>query len=72
MAEAELDGRRQTHTFLLPDQSGAIPTSTEARAKRRIAALEEELEMMKQDRGTKQRFVTYHLTHFITLSHGFS
>ncbi|KAG2130505.1 hypothetical protein BD769DRAFT_1355570 [Suillus cothurnatus] len=61
MAEAELDGRRQTHTFLLPDQSGAIPTSAEARAKRRIAALEEELEMMKQDRGTKQRKTTFYV-----------
>jgi hypothetical protein len=44
------------YSHSLADQSGAIPTSTEARAKRRIAALEEELETMKQDRGTKQRF----------------
>lgn len=48
----------QTHGLILPDLSGAVPTSIEARAKRRIAALEEELQTMKQERGTKQRFVT--------------
>ena len=38
-----------------PHLSQAIPTSADARAKRRIAALEEELETMQQGRGTKQR-----------------
>jgi hypothetical protein len=41
----------------IPDLSGAIPTSSEARSKRRIASLEGELEMLRQERGTKQRFV---------------
>ncbi|KAG1878561.1 hypothetical protein C8R48DRAFT_584519, partial [Suillus tomentosus] len=36
-------------------------TSTKARAKRRIAALEEELETLRQDRGTKQRKTTYYV-----------
>ncbi|KAG1860076.1 hypothetical protein F4604DRAFT_1930390 [Suillus subluteus] len=48
-------------TPMVPDLSGAVPTSTEARAKRRIAALEEELEMMKQEKGTKQRKTTYYI-----------
>ncbi|KAG2107533.1 hypothetical protein BD769DRAFT_1366210 [Suillus cothurnatus] len=53
--------QRHNHTnaLALPDHSGAVPTSTEARAKRRIAVLEEELFMMKQERGTKQRKTTY-------------
>lgn len=63
MTESELDSRHQTHALALADQSGAVPTSAEARSKRRIAALEEELEMMKQDRGTKQRFVSYYLAY---------
>ncbi|KAG1763405.1 hypothetical protein EDD22DRAFT_777165 [Suillus occidentalis] len=49
------------HALQIADQSGAIPTSTAARAKRRIVALEEELENMKQDRGTKQRKTTYYV-----------
>jgi hypothetical protein len=65
--------QRHNHTnaLALPDHSGAVPTSTEARAKRRIAALEEELFMMKQERGTKQRFVmvVYHLTHSMPLAY---
>ncbi|KAG1895899.1 uncharacterized protein F5891DRAFT_926452, partial [Suillus fuscotomentosus] len=36
-------------------------TSTEARAKRHIAALEEELQTMRQERGTKQRKTTYYV-----------
>lgn len=51
----------------IADQSGAIPTSTAARAKRRIVALEEELENMKQDKGTKQRFVKSPLLHLCFL-----
>jgi hypothetical protein len=35
--------------------SGVIPTTADSRAKRRIAALEDELERMRQERGTKQR-----------------
>ncbi|KAG1831840.1 hypothetical protein EV424DRAFT_1313903 [Suillus variegatus] len=49
------------HTFPHADLSGAVPTSTEARAKRRIAALEEELQMIKEERGTKQRSTTYYV-----------
>lgn len=37
------------------DPSQAIPMSSKARAKHCIAALEEELEMMQQERGGKQR-----------------
>ncbi|KAG2129395.1 hypothetical protein BD769DRAFT_1356194 [Suillus cothurnatus] len=44
-----------------PDPSQAMPTSSSARAKRRIAALEEELEMMRQERGGKQRKTTYYV-----------
>ncbi|KAG1816213.1 hypothetical protein EV424DRAFT_1348290 [Suillus variegatus] len=39
--------------------SGVIPTTADARAKRRIAALEDELERIRQERGTKQRKTTY-------------
>lgn len=46
-----------SQTLPLPDESGAVPTSTEARAKRRIAALEDELQSMRQERRGKQRFV---------------
>ncbi|KAG2099248.1 uncharacterized protein F5147DRAFT_777367 [Suillus discolor] len=49
------------HALALPDSSGAVPTSTEARAKRRIAALEEELQTMRQERGMKQRKTTYYV-----------
>jgi hypothetical protein len=43
---------------LIPhDLSQAIPTSVDARAKRRVAALEEELETMRQGRGRKQRYL---------------
>lgn len=37
------------------DPSKALPTSSKARAKHRIAALEDELEMMRQGRRGKQR-----------------
>jgi hypothetical protein len=64
----EPQGNSHSHALALPDGSGAVPTSTEARAKRHIAALEEELNMMKQERGTKQRFVvfTHHFTHYVS------
>ncbi|KAG2752983.1 hypothetical protein P692DRAFT_20724342 [Suillus brevipes Sb2] len=45
----------------IPDLSGAIPTSSEARSKRRIASLEGELEMLRQERGTKQRKTTFYV-----------
>ncbi|KAG1865087.1 hypothetical protein C8R48DRAFT_772790 [Suillus tomentosus] len=61
MAEPESEARRQAYTFAFPDQSGAVPTSVEVRAKRRIAVLEEELKMMKQDRGSKQRKTTFYV-----------
>ncbi|KAG2085142.1 hypothetical protein BD769DRAFT_1681782 [Suillus cothurnatus] len=61
MAEPEPEACHQAHTFTLPDQSGAVPTSAEARAKCCIAVLEEELEIIKQDRGTKQRKTTFYV-----------
>ncbi|KAG2118359.1 hypothetical protein BD769DRAFT_1362399, partial [Suillus cothurnatus] len=51
----------QTHGPIIPDLSGAVPTSAEARAKRHIAVLEEELQTMRQERGTKQRKTTYYV-----------
>jgi hypothetical protein len=61
-SSAERDHHSGPRAIALPDLSGAVPTSAEARAKRRIAALEEELEIAKQERGTKQRFVSLLLT----------
>jgi hypothetical protein len=60
---SESSGEHEHHNsgpraLVIPDASGVIPTSAEARSKRRIAALEEELEMAKFERGTKQRFVS--------------
>ncbi|KAG1884330.1 hypothetical protein F4604DRAFT_1919497 [Suillus subluteus] len=43
------------------DSSQPMPTSSKARAKCRIAALEEELETMRQDRGGKQRKMTFYV-----------
>ncbi|KAG1725589.1 uncharacterized protein EDB91DRAFT_1254732 [Suillus paluster] len=59
----------QTHALTLPDLSGAVPTSTEARAKCRIATLEEELQMMQQERGTKQRKITYYVSQGRAICH---
>ncbi|KAG1767014.1 hypothetical protein EDD22DRAFT_844769 [Suillus occidentalis] len=44
-----------------PDPSQPMPTSSKARAKRRIAALEEELETMRQEKGGKQRKTTLYV-----------
>ncbi|KAG1817510.1 uncharacterized protein BJ212DRAFT_1480085 [Suillus subaureus] len=41
--------------------SGVMPTTAKARAKHRIAALEDELEIMQQERGMKQRKTTYYI-----------
>jgi hypothetical protein len=57
-SSGEHDHHSGPHSLIIPDASGVIPTSAEARSKRRIAALEEELEMAKFERGTKQRFVS--------------
>ncbi|KAG2051668.1 hypothetical protein BDR06DRAFT_916165 [Suillus hirtellus] len=46
-----------------------IPTSLHARAKRRIAALEEEVEIMKQDRVTKQRKTIYYVSQGRAIRH---
>ncbi|KAG2082360.1 hypothetical protein BD769DRAFT_1376493 [Suillus cothurnatus] len=62
MSAAELDHHNATHGLALPDLSGVVPTCTEARAKRRIAALEEELQVTRQERGTKQRKTTYYVS----------
>ncbi|KAG1773003.1 hypothetical protein EDD22DRAFT_767463 [Suillus occidentalis] len=52
----------ETHpNFNIPDLSGAVPTTSEASAKRRIATLEEELQTMRQEKGTKQRKTTYYV-----------
>ncbi|KIK46063.1 hypothetical protein CY34DRAFT_76759 [Suillus luteus UH-Slu-Lm8-n1] len=39
-----------------------MPTSSKARAKRRIAVLEEELEMIRQEKGGKQRKTTFYVS----------
>ncbi|KAG1901244.1 uncharacterized protein F5891DRAFT_1187947 [Suillus fuscotomentosus] len=39
-----------------------VPTSPQARAKRRIATLMEEVELLKQDKATKQRKTTYYVS----------
>ncbi|KAG1720163.1 uncharacterized protein EDB91DRAFT_1088934 [Suillus paluster] len=41
--------------------AGALPTTADTRAKHRIAALEDELEIMQQERGMKQRKTTYYI-----------
>jgi len=46
-----------------------IPTSPHARAKRRIAVLEEEVEILKQDRETKQRYVSSRILQVILTPH---
>lgn len=51
------------NTLTIPDDSGAIPTSAEARAKRRIAALEGELQTMMEQRRSKKRFVINHFSY---------
>ncbi|KAG2757683.1 hypothetical protein P692DRAFT_201697089 [Suillus brevipes Sb2] len=48
-------------TPVIPGLDGAVPTSADARAKRRIAALEEEIDTLKQEKGTKQRKTTYYV-----------
>ncbi|KAG2739661.1 hypothetical protein P692DRAFT_201729316, partial [Suillus brevipes Sb2] len=62
-SESEHDRLNQTYPAapIIPDLSGAVPTSTEARAKRRIAALEDELQQMKQEKGKKKRKTTYYI-----------
>ncbi|KAG0691998.1 hypothetical protein DFH29DRAFT_818435 [Suillus ampliporus] len=55
------DSEAQTRPLIHVDPSQPIPTSTKARAKRHIAALEEELETLRQDRGTKLRKTTYYV-----------
>ncbi|KAG2123040.1 hypothetical protein BD769DRAFT_1359952 [Suillus cothurnatus] len=45
-----------------PDISLRVSTSPNARAKRRIAALIEEVENLKQDRASKQRKTTYYVS----------
>ncbi|KAG1728231.1 hypothetical protein EDB19DRAFT_1642556 [Suillus lakei] len=62
MSASEPNRQNETHSGLaIPDLSGAVPTSAEARTKRRIAALEDELQMVKQERGTKQRKTNYYV-----------
>ncbi|KAG1788883.1 uncharacterized protein HD556DRAFT_1447545 [Suillus plorans] len=56
MSASGADNQVGSQALSLPDLSGVVPTSTEARVNRRIAALEEELENMRQERGIKQRF----------------
>ncbi|KAG2097257.1 uncharacterized protein F5147DRAFT_778060 [Suillus discolor] len=61
MSVSGADNQVGSQALSLPDLSGVVPTSTEARAKCRIAALEEELESMRQERGIKQRKTTYYV-----------
>jgi hypothetical protein len=67
MSDDDLGHHNGARGLVVPDLSGAIPTSSEARAKHRIAALEEELQVMKQERGMKQRFVN-HPAHYMPLA----
>ncbi|KAG2112757.1 hypothetical protein BD769DRAFT_1364416 [Suillus cothurnatus] len=46
----------------LTEGSFCVPTSPHARAKRRIAALMEEVETLKQDKAVKQRKTTYYVS----------
>ncbi|KAG1875953.1 hypothetical protein C8R48DRAFT_591541 [Suillus tomentosus] len=45
-----------------PVNSLRVPTSPQARAKQRIATLMEEVELLKQDKATKQRKTTYYVS----------
>ncbi|KAG1901200.1 uncharacterized protein F5891DRAFT_1187896 [Suillus fuscotomentosus] len=45
-----------------PDGSLCVPTSPHARAKRRIASLMSEVEILKQDKATKHRKTTYYIS----------
>ncbi|KIK32505.1 hypothetical protein CY34DRAFT_19004 [Suillus luteus UH-Slu-Lm8-n1] len=58
---SELTTELYPSTLVIAGLDGAVPTSTDARAKRRIAALEEEIDTLKQERGTKQRKTTYYV-----------
>lgn len=73
MSESESDHQpepqNETHGLVYSDLSGAVPVSAEARAKRRIAALEDELQMMQRERGTKQRFITRHVARSMPFAH---
>ncbi|KAG2122509.1 hypothetical protein BD769DRAFT_1389599 [Suillus cothurnatus] len=51
------DSNVHVRALVVPDSSGVIPTSADARAKRRIAALKEELDTLRQEKGTKQRVI---------------
>ncbi|KAG1820635.1 hypothetical protein EV424DRAFT_1539458 [Suillus variegatus] len=62
MSASEADHRNESYPLALPDISGVVPTSAEARAKRRIAVLEDELENMKQERRGKQRKTTFYVS----------
>ncbi|KAG1798712.1 hypothetical protein EV424DRAFT_1332871 [Suillus variegatus] len=61
MSVSGADHQVESQALSLPNLSGVVPTSIEARAKCRIAALEEELESMRQERGIKQRKTTYYV-----------
>ncbi|KAG2054245.1 hypothetical protein BDR06DRAFT_1007918 [Suillus hirtellus] len=67
MSASEPDSGALLHALALPDLSGAVPTSSEARAKCCITALEDELQTMKQEKGTKQRFIICHLPRCLSL-----
>ncbi|KAG2751034.1 hypothetical protein P692DRAFT_20872952 [Suillus brevipes Sb2] len=56
--EADYSGGR---LLAQADPSKALPTSSKARAKCRIAVLEDELETMKQERRGKQRKTTFYV-----------
>ncbi|KAG2126398.1 hypothetical protein BD769DRAFT_1668398 [Suillus cothurnatus] len=59
--EAAAEVRTPTSTPVIPALSGAVPTSVDARAKCRIAVLEEELDTLRQEKGSKQRKTTYYV-----------
>ncbi|KAG1819313.1 uncharacterized protein BJ212DRAFT_1298528 [Suillus subaureus] len=54
---------------VIPALGGAVPTSVDARAKCCIAALEEELDTLRQEKGTKQRKTTYYVAQGRAIRH---
>ncbi|KAG0699177.1 hypothetical protein DFH29DRAFT_877484 [Suillus ampliporus] len=63
------DSGAQIQQLIHVDPSQPIPTSTKARAKQHIAALEEELETLRKDRGTKLRKTTYYIAQGRAIRH---
>ncbi|KAG2140325.1 hypothetical protein BD769DRAFT_1662863 [Suillus cothurnatus] len=63
------DSNVHVHALVVPDSSGVIPTSADARAKHRIAALEEELDTLRQEKGIKQRKMIFYVAQGRAIRH---